>query len=86
MYATIDNDLKTDNNDILSNSLIFIDDNNVKHILSENKTIVYTQTIADKDLTNIQITFKQNEKLLLQILNPIINNKTYKTTITWFIE
>lgn len=86
LYATIDNNLKTDNNDILSNSLIFIDDNNVKHILSENKTIVYTQTIADKDLTNIQITFKQNEKLLLQILNPIINNKTYKTTITWFIE
>lgn len=84
LYATITNDLETESNNILTNSLIFKDINNTIHTLSETKTLIYTETENLQETT--VITMNKNEGILLQINNPIIENSIYKSRIIWTIE
>ena len=85
LYAAIKNDLTSENDYTLPFSLIFIDENNIKHYLSTEKTLIYENTTSETPkITNI--TYEENEGILLELKNPIINNNTYKTNIIWSIE
>lgn len=86
LYATIDNDLTNEFGDILKDALIFIDTDGIKHILSSNKTLVYTWEDNGNETKITNIIWNENEGILLQINNPIINNSEYKAYITWTIE
>lgn len=85
LYAAIKNDLTSENDYTLPFSLIFIDENNIKHYLSTEKTLIYENTTSETPkITNI--TYEENKGILLELKNPIINNNTYKTNINWSIE
>lgn len=85
LYAAIKNDLTSENDYTLPFSLIFIDENNIKHYLSTEKTLIYENTTSETPkITNI--TYEENKGILLELRTPIVNNNTYKTNIIWSIE
>lgn len=85
LYATIEDDLTSENDYTLPFSLIFIDENNIKHYLSTEKTLIYQNTTSETPkVTNI--TYEENKGILLELRTPIVNNNTYKTNIIWSIE
>lgn len=86
LYVTVDSDLINDNGKKLKNSLIFIDKNNEKHILSNDKTLVYTGEDNNNETKITNIIWKESDGILLQILEPLENNSEYKANITWTLE
>ena len=84
LYAQIDDDLTSSADYTLPQALIFIDKNNIKHYLSDTKTLIY----SNKSSTTPKITtvtMSPSEGLLLELRTYIVNNNTYKTNLIWFI-
>lgn len=86
LYGTINHDLKSNDGKILKDSLIFIDEDNTINTLTENKTLIYTGENNNGEVKITNITWPNNQGILLQIKDTIQNNTTYEATITWTIE
>ncbi len=84
LYASIVNDL-SDGESVLNNSLVFLDNNGI-HLLTKDKTLVYTGKNNEGTTLETDVIFLTNEGILAQIEDNIDINKTYTTTIIWSIE
>lgn len=82
LIATIDHNLQNSNNKILEDSLVFKENDNIT-VLSNTDTIVYEPEELN-EITNI--TWNDDEGILLQIKEYIEINTIYEATITWKIE
>lgn len=84
LYASISEELISENNNTLNNSLIFIDENNIEITLSTTRTLIKEISNTEETITNI--TFEKDKGILLKLSNPIHANEKYKTKIIWEIE
>ncbi len=85
LYATINHELQSQNGHILTNGLVYIDENNNLTILSSTPTLVYTQPTITTGETEVE--WPDDEGILLQLnIVPIIVGETYTATINWSIE
>ncbi|MDD5836238.1 MAG: hypothetical protein PUD34_03390 [bacterium] len=67
--------------------MLFLDDDNVVKPLSSDKTLIYTGAAGvEEETKTTEITFKVDEGILLQILEPVFNETTYTALINWEIE
>ena len=86
LYAYIDAPLSTsDNKYTLTDSLIFIDENNEIKTLEKTPTLIYTGTKNDGNTKTTTISWKENNGILFKVIEPLYNGKTYKTTINWIL-
>lgn len=71
-----------------SNSSTFNKDNNNNNItvLSDTPTLVYTGKSNNGESNTINVTWKEDEGILLMINDKIINKKEYTANIIWTIE
>lgn len=79
LYAIINHDLQNEN-ELLNNSLVFIDENSGLQTLSSDKVLIATGKLSKN------VTFDNDKGILLSINNPIINNLNYTNQITFIIE
>lgn len=84
LYASIDNELTSNNGDVIKDGLIFVSGDN-KYLLSENPTLIYQEEDFATNKTST-ITISKNEGILLQINDYIKANETYTTSIKWNVE
>lgn len=86
LYAYIEAPLSTsDNKYTLTDSLIFIDENNEIKTLEKTLTLIYTGTKNDGNTKTTMISWKENNGILFKVIEPLYNGKTYKTTINWIL-
>ena len=86
LYAYIDNPLTSINKKhTLVDSLIFITDTNEIKKLSKTPTLVYTGTPNTGNIKKTEITWDKTQGILFQIIDPLYNGETYKTTINWIL-
>lgn len=87
LYASIDNNLTSDNEYVLTDSLVNVNSNSTIDILSDEPIIVYTGE-DNQGITKItEIGWPQNEGILLRLENePLYNSEIYKANITWYLE
>ena len=86
LYASINENPKSDSNIELKNSLVYVDESGNITPLSSNKTLVYTGSKNDGSIKVTNVSFKENEGILLKVNDVLINNLEYKTDIIWSIE
>lgn len=87
LYASVNHDLVNSDGHYLPSSIIFLDDDNVVKPLSSDKTLIYTGAAGvEEETKTTEITFKVDEGILLQILEPVFNETTYTALINWEIE
>ena len=86
LYVNITHDLISSKDNVLKDSLVFLNENNEINILSTTKMLVYTgeENGGTTKITNI--VWSANEGILLQPTSPIINNNEYTTNVVWTIE
>ena len=68
------------------NSSTFNKDNNNITVLSDTPTLVYTGKSNNGESNTINVTWKEEEGILLMINDKIINKKEYTANIIWTIE
>lgn len=87
LYAKINHDLETIDGNVLSNSIVFINEDNDVVPLTVDKILVYTGENNNGTKKITTITFEQDKGIALRILNePLIINKEYSNVITWILE
>ena len=62
------------------------DNNNNITVLSDTPTLVYTGKSNDRESNTTNVTWKEEEGILLMINDKIINKKEYTANIIWTIE
>lgn len=62
------------------------DNNNNITVLSDTPTLVYTGKSNNGESNTINVTWKEDEGILLMINDKIINKKEYTANIIWTIE
>lgn len=87
LYAKINHNLTSSNGYILTDSLVYVNDNKTVDILSNTPLLIY-QGVNNQGETKITtISWEENKGILLRIENePIENNETYEAEITWILE
>lgn len=86
LYAYIDNELTSqDGKYTLTNSLIFVTDTNEIKTLGKNPTLIYTGTANEGNTKTTEITWNQKTGILFQVIEPLYNGETYKTSINWIL-
>lgn len=87
LYAKINHNLTSSNGYILTDSLVYVNDNKTIDILSNTPLLIY-QGVNNQGETKITtISWEEDKGILLRIENePIENNETYEAEITWILE
>lgn len=85
LYATINHELETISSEVLEGSLVYKDSNGIVP-LSLNPVLVYSGEANDGNTKTTEITFNDDEGILLLINGKIINGKEYSSNIIWSIE
>lgn len=87
LYAKINHNLTSSNGYILTDSLVYVNDNKTVDILSNTPLLIY-QGVNNQGETKITtISWEEDKGILLRIENePIENNETYEAEITWILE
>lgn len=87
LYVYITNPLKSPNDHILLNALIFKTLTQGTIILNEVPSLVYTGNDTQGEVTVYDITYSKEKGLLLRLdNNPLIINEEYTTDIIWSIK
>lgn len=86
LYATIDKDLTSKDNDILKNSLVYKDSSDNITPLSQTKTLVFTGTENAGTPLTTDVIFKEDEGILFMSTDKIIRGVEYETNIIWSVE
>lgn len=86
LYATINHKLTTIKEEEFNGSLVYKDNNNNITVLSDTPTLVYTGKSNDGESNTTNVTWKEDEGILLMINDKIINKKEYTANIIWTIE
>ncbi len=85
LYAAIDNELANEKGEVLTQGLVFIDDNDDMTPLTGAPTLVYTSDGVTPG--TIPVTWLDEKGVLLQLnIVPIKLNTTYRANISWIIE
>lgn len=85
LYATINQQPTNDENDVLTDGLVFIDDLQNMSVLTNTPLLVYTSDGLSTGDTVIDWTDEEGILLQLNIV-PIKIGKVYKATISWSLE
>lgn len=87
LYVKINHNLTSSNGYILTDSLVYVNDNKIVDILSNTPLLIY-QGVNNQGETKITtISWEEDKGILLRIENePIENNETYEAEITWILE
>lgn len=87
LYAKINHNLTSSNGYVLTDSLVYVNDNKTVDILSNTPLLIY-QGVNNQGETKITtISWEEDKGILLRIENePIENNETYEAEITWILE
>lgn len=86
LYAAINHDLTSSSGITLKDALVYVDETGDMKVLSTTPVLVYTGTPNEGVIKVTNITWKDNEGILLNVTEPLINNLEYTATITWSIE
>ena len=86
LFASINNELENEDNNVLKDSLVFLDSNNNINIISTTKTLIYQGEGNDGSTKTTEIIFDKDEGILFQVLETLIANTEYKTKIIWSLE
>ncbi len=84
LYASINHDL-SNGDDILEKSIIIKKDDEIT-VLDDEPKLIYTGTDNGGVTKITNVTFKEDEGILLSINNPIKNNMVYTSIISYSIE
>lgn len=85
LYASINHDLMSDSGIILKNSLVVRNQDGVIQVLSDTPTLVYEGEENGGNIKVTNVSWKEEEGILLQLEDPLINFLEYKAIITWSI-
>lgn len=86
LYVAINHDLTSSSGITLKDALVYVDETGDMKVLSTTPVLVYTGTPNEGVIKVTNITWKDNEGILLNVTEPLINNLEYTATITWSIE
>ena len=86
LYATINHDMESVSGEKLKNSLVFVDDTGNMTVLSDTPTLVYTGKNNGGETLTTVVEWEEQKGILLQLIDPLINNENYDAEITWTIE
>lgn len=86
LYASINHDLTSNSGIVLKDSLVMIDKDENITVLSNTPTLVYNGENNGGSIKVTNITWKEQEGILLQITDALVNNLEYQAIITWSIE
>lgn len=84
LYASINHDL-SNGDDVLEKSIIIKKDDEIT-VLDDEPKLIYTGTDNGGVTKTTNVTFKEDEGILLSINNPIKNNMVYTSVISYSIE
>lgn len=85
LYAYIEHELEAENGEVLEDSLVFVSDGNLT-VLSATPTLIYTGDSNGGSTKTTNVTFNDDEGILLQIKKYLVSNLEYKTIIIWKLE
>ena len=86
LYAYIDKEMtSTDEKYVLPNSLIFVTDTNEVKTLGNTPTLIYTGTGNEGNTKTTNIEWSRATGILFQVIEPLHNKETYKTSIKWIL-
>ncbi len=86
LYATINHDLTSKDGLILKDSLVYVDSDANINVLSTTPTLIYTGESNQGTTKITNVTWNENEGILLMIKEYLENNTEYEAEITWIIE
>lgn len=86
LYATINHDMESVSGEKLKNSLVFVDDTGNMTVLSDTPTLVYTGKNNGGETLTTVVEWEEQKGILLQLIDPLMNNENYDAEITWTIE
>lgn len=86
LYASIKHELKSSDGKTLKDSLVFVDALGNISVLSNTPTLVYTGKKNEGKITTTKIRWEKKEGILLQLVEPLMNNVYYDSEIIWHIE
>lgn len=86
LYAAINHDLTSSSGVTLKDALVYVNEAGDIKTLSTTPVLVYTGTPNEGVIKVTNVTWKDNEGILLNVTEPLINNLEYTATITWSIE
>ena len=86
LYAAINHDLTSSSGVTLKDALVYVNEVGDIKSLSTTPVLVYTGTPNEGVIKVTNVTWKDNEGILLNVTEPLINNLEYTATITWSIE
>ena len=86
LYAAINHDLTSSSGVTLKDALVYVNEAGDIKTLSTTPVLVYAGTPNEGVIKVTNVTWKDNEGILLNVTEPLINNLEYTATITWSIE
>lgn len=87
LYVEINHDLESNDGHVLTDSLVYIDDNNEINALSQTKTLVYNGKNNEGSLKTTVISWDADKGIILKLGNePLENNTEYRAIIKWILE
>ena len=75
----------TDEKYVLPNSLIFVTDTNEVKTLGNTPTLIYAGTGNEGNTKTTNIEWNKTTGILFQVIEPLHNEETYKTSIKWIL-
>lgn len=86
LYASIDHKLISSDNDIFDGAIVYKDSSGNVTELSNTKVLVYKGESNNGTIKTTNVTWNDDEGILLMINNKIIAGKEYTTHIIWSVE
>lgn len=86
LYAAINHDLTSSSGVTLKDALVYVNEAGDIKTLSTTPVLVYTGTPNEGVIKVTNVTWKDNEGILLNVTEPLINSLEYTATIIWSIE
>lgn len=86
LFASITDDLTSQNGYKLKDALVFVDSLGNISPLSTTPTLVYTGKSNDGNLLSTTVRWEENEGILLRLISPLEVNEIYDSNIIWKVE
>ena len=87
LYASVNHDLESSDGDVLTDSLVYVDDNNDITVLSQVKTLIYKGENNKGSTKKTIIMWDDDKGIVLKLGNePLENKREYRALISFTLE